>query len=366
VFKIVLSLQNKKRDRVMNQEITRRDFLKGCLGTGTLFITQCINTGKGKRKEVKKRMNYLYDEIFLKHDTGFGHPESPSRLTAINNAVKDAQWYENLGLLKGKPIDIETLSLVHDKRYIETAEKECAAGYMGLSTGDTTICKESYTIALHAVGGVLSAVDEVFNKKAKRAFCAVRPPGHHASANRGMGFCVFNNIAAAARYAQNKYNAERVLIADWDVHHGNGTHDIFYEDDSVFFMSTHQSPWYPGTGAFHETGAGKGKGFTMNRPFPAGAGNKKIIGAFKDDLLPAAKEFKPDLTLISAGFDSRIHDPLGGFRIDDDGFRELTRIMIEISNIAGDGRLISILEGGYNLEGLALAVTAHMDELSKA
>ena len=156
---------------------------------------------------------------------------------------------------------------------------------------------------------------------------------------------------------------ERVLIADWDVHHGNGTQDIFYDDDSVFFMSTHQSPLYPGTGKYDQTGAGKGKGFTMNRPFAAGAGNQEIIAAFKDEFLPAAKDFKPDFTLISAGFDSRIHDPLGGFRVTDEGFRQLTKIMMEIAAIAGEGRLVSVLEGGYNIQGLASVVVAHMDEL---
>ncbi len=181
-----------------------------------------------------------------------------------------------------------------------------------------------------------------------------------------MGFCLFNNVAIAARYAQSKYKIERVLIADWDVHHGNGTQDIFYENNKVFFMSTHQSPWYPWTGKRRETGKGKGKGFTMNRPFPAGAGNEEIIGAFRNDLLPAAKKFRPELTLISAGFDSRIGDPLGRFKIDDQGYRELTKIMLEIADIAGEGKLVSILEGGYNLKGLASAVVAHIDELLKA
>jgi acetoin utilization deacetylase AcuC-like enzyme len=310
-------------------------------------------------------MAYLYDDIFLIHDAGMGHPESPERLTAINNAVKEADWYKNIPLLDSKPVDIDTLSLVHDRGYIETAKRECEAGYWCLSTGDTNVCQDSYRVALHAVGGVLSAVDAVFAKKTKHAFCAVRPPGHHASGSRGMGFCMFNNIALAARYAQEKYDVQRVLIADWDVHHGNGTQDIFYGDDTVFYMSIHQYPFYPGTGAYHDTGAGKGKGFTMNRPFGAGAGNKEIITVFKDEFLPAAKEFKPDFTLISAGFDSRIHDPIGGFRMDNEGFRELTKIMLEISHIAGGGRLVSILEGGYNLEGLAAAAVAHMDELQK-
>jgi acetoin utilization deacetylase AcuC-like enzyme len=234
-----------------------------------------------------------------------------------------------------------------------------------LSTGDTNISPASYSVALAGVGGVVSVVDRVMNGKNKNAFCAVRPPGHHASAERGMGFCIFNNVAIAARYAQEAHGVERVLIGDWDVHHGNGTQDTFYEDGSVFFMSTHQSPLYPDTGAVEEIGAGAGEGLTMNRPFPAGAGNAEIIGAFRNDLLPAAREFRPDLTLISAGFDSRIDDPLGSFEVDDDGYRELTRIMIEIANVSGGGRLVSILEGGYNPEGLASAVVAHLDELTK-
>ncbi len=334
------------------------------LGAIALFVMPGTVFSEEKRKEENKGC-FLYDDIYLRHDTGEGHPEVPARLTAINSAVKKGKWYKDLVLLRAEEADVETVSLVHDKNYINTVRKECEVGLRVLSTGDTVICKESYSIALKAAGGVLRAVDTVVSGMAKNAFCAVRPPGHHASRKRGMGFCLFNNIAIAARYAQKKYNIKRVLIADWDVHHGNGTQDIFYSDGTVFFMSTHQSPLYPWTGKPEETGEGKGKGFTMNRPFPAGAGNKEIIGAFKDDLLPAAKKFKPDLTLISAGFDSRMGDPLGGFKIDDKGFRELTKIMLEVANIAGNGKLISILEGGYNLKGLASAVYTHMDELSK-
>jgi len=308
-------------------------------------------------------LHYLYDECFLQHKAGHGHPESPDRLIAIDDAVKRAPWYNTLSLLQSRPIDFEILSLAHDPGYIQLVERECKSGQWMLSTGDTNISPESYEIALHAAGGVLTAVDAVFEKKTGSAFCSVRPPGHHATRKRGMGFCIFNNIAVAARYAQRKFNAERILIVDWDVHHGNGTQDIFYNDDSVLFMSTHQFPWYPGTGRIDETGEGKGLGFTINRPFPAGAGNNEIITVFKDQFLPAAKNFKPDFTLISAGFDSHCDDYLGGFKIDDNGFRELTKIAREMAEIAGNGKLVSILEGGYNLDGMASAVVAHMDEL---
>jgi len=345
----------------MQNKIKRRDFLNYSLGAASLLFPNFM-----KGEEQKMNTCYLYDEIYLNHVAGDFHPERPERLVAIHEKIKATEWYDNLHKLESQKAEIETITLVHPENYIELVKEECESGWSNLSTGDTTICEESYSIALAAVGGIVNAVDKVMNKKAKNAFCAVRPPGHHATPTRGMGFCIFNNIAIAARHAQKKHGVERVLIADWDVHHGNGTQDTFYNDGSVFFMSSHQWPMYPGTGRTEETGIGDGIGLTMNRPFPAEAGNKEIIGAFKNDLLPAAKDFKPDLTLISAGFDSREDDPLGGFEITDDGFRELTKIMLEIANIDGDGRLVSILEGGYNLEGLSLAVCAHVDELVKA
>ena len=345
--------------------MTRLEFLTGLLGAAAVFFMPFAGFSAAK-KDKQEKTGYLYDEIYLDHDTGGYHPERPERLTAIQLVVKNTGLAGKLSRFNAAEADVDTVALVHDRGYVEQVKRECEAGYGNLSTGDTTICPLSYTIALKAAGGVLGVVDAVMGGKAKNGFCAVRPPGHHASQRRGMGFCVFNNIAIAARYAQKKYGLERVLIADWDVHHGNGTQDIFYADPTVFFMSTHQYPWYPGTGHYTETGEGRGKGFTMNRPFPAGAGNTEIVGAFRNDFLTAARTFKPELTLVSAGFDSRVGDPLGYLQIDDQGFRELTRIMIEISSISGNGRLISILEGGYSLEGLGAAVSAHLDELSRA
>jgi acetoin utilization deacetylase AcuC-like enzyme len=228
------------------------------------------------------------------------------------------------------------------------------------------VSEKSWYVALDAAGGILNTVDAVMQKRVSRAFCVVRPPGHHATPDRGMGFCVLNNVAISARYAQRKYGVERVLIADWDVHHGNGTQDIFYTDPSVFFFSTHQSPWYPGTGDESETGEGRGKGSTLNCPFPAGSGREEILGVFRKKLLPAAKAFRPDLVFVSAGFDSRQGDPLGQFTLSDEDFGELTKIMLEIASPTAGGRLISVLEGGYNLAGLASAAARHVKVLAGA
>ncbi|MBT8395578.1 MAG: histone deacetylase [Gemmatimonadetes bacterium] len=342
--------------------MNRREFLLGALGATAVLSRAGCTGGLG----VPDRTGYLYDDRFLDHDSGEGHRESPARMRAIRDRVGQAEWYPGLFQIEAREADIETVSLVHTPEYIDLVKTECESGSTRLSTGDTNISPASYSVALAGVGGVVEAVDRVMNKEAKNAFCAVRPPGHHASAERGMGFCLFNNVAIAARYAQKAHGVDRVLIADWDVHHGNGTQDTFYSDNSVFFMSTHQTPLYPGTGAEEEMGEGPGIGSTMNRPFPPGAGNDEILGAFRNDLLPAAREFKPDLTIISAGFDSRIEDPLGSFTVNDEGFRELTRIMMEIAAISGGGRLVSVLEGGYNPAGLASAVAAHIDELRRA
>jgi acetoin utilization deacetylase AcuC-like enzyme len=219
-------------------------------------------------------------------------------------------------------------------------------------------------VALRATGTCLNAVDMVMKGENDNAFCIVRPPGHHASADRGMGFCLFNNVAIAARYAKKRYGIERVLIADWDVHHGNGTQDIFYDDPSVFFFSTHQSPWYPGTGSARERGEYEGDGTTLNCPFPAGAGREEILGAFRGRLLPEMKNFRPDLVLISAGFDSRAGDPLGQFLLNDSDFAELTSLLQEVADQHCGGRLVSVLEGGYSLDGLTKAVAAHAQALN--
>ena len=303
---------------------------------------------------------FLADPIAKEHDPGPGHPEQPARWDAAVHGVGD----HTLTRTPPRSATEDELMLCHSRAYIATAHRDVQSGRHALSTGDTDINARSFDVALRAAGTCLSAVDLVMEGKANNAFCIVRPPGHHASGSRGMGFCLFNNIAVAARYAQRKHGVERVAIADWDVHHGNGTQDIFYADGSVFFFSTHQSPWYPGTGDARETGEGAGKGCTLNCPFPAGAGKEEILGAFRDQFSPKMDEFRPDLLLISAGFDSRRGDPLGRFVLTDTDFSELTTLMRAIADKHAKGRLISVLEGGYNLDGLAKAVSAHAHSLS--
>lgn len=297
------------------------------------------------------------------HDPGPGHPEQPTRYSAVMNRLESSRLFQRLLPVECRAANDDELALVHLQDYIALVAREVAQKRRQLSTGDTSINPQSDEVARLATGCVLSATDAVFSQKATNSFCVVRPPGHHASASRGMGFCLFNHIAVGARYAQSKYGAQRIAIVDWDVHHGNGTQDIFYDDGSVLFCSTHQSPWYPGTGAARERGGGKGAGSTINCPFPAGSGQREIVGAFREILIPAIDQFQPDLILISAGFDSRAGDPLGQFLLTDEDFRQLTDLMTDAAARHCSDRLISVLEGGYNLEGLANGVEAHVSGL---
>ena len=364
----------------MTDEIDRREFLglagrAAAMGFATSFAGCTAVAGpkgdsstKPKRGKGKSRKltALVYDPVFKKHDTGRGHPESPARLDAITRALADKRFKGRLLPLKPREATRERIVTCHAGEYYKLVKDRVAAGKSGLGFADTPVGKDSFAAAVKAVGAGLVAVDAVFEGKAKNAFCAVRPPGHHALKAKGMGFCIFSNLALAAKYAQAKHKIKRVLIADWDVHHGNGTQEMFYQDNSVFFFSTHQSDWYPFTGPATDTGKGKGKGFTLNCPLPAGSGRKQIVGAFKDKLVPAADKFKPELVLISAGFDSRKGDRLGRFVLTDADFAELTGIMLDIAKRHAGGRLVSMLEGGYNLKGLASATAAHVDALAGA
>mgnify|MGYP003636809800 CR=1 FL=1 len=305
----------------------------------------------------------LTDPIFQEHDTGPGHPESALRLKSVRSALHEAGFHDRTTPLSLRKASLEELALAHDPGYVALARKEIEAGARQLSTGDTIVSRKSFEVAQNAAGGVMNAIDAVFQCEVDNAFCAMRPPGHHATHDRGMGFCVFNHIAIGARYAQKKYGIERVAIVDWDVHHGNGTQDIFWTDPSVFYFSTHQYPWYPGTGTRQEDGDGLGQGTILNAPFPAGTGMKDLSLAFTKGFLPAMRKFEPELILISAGFDSRIGDPLGKFRLEDDDFAELTKLVLEAATASADGRVVSVLEGGYRVAGLISATNSHLGAL---
>jgi len=257
----------------------------------------------------------------------------------------------------------DDIHLAHTRAYYRSVLHDVDRKAGTLSTGDTSLGEHTLETAMLAAGGAMAAVDAVFHRKVDNAFAVVRPPGHHVTASRGMGFCVFNSVAIAARYAEKAYGVDRTLIVDWDVHHGNGTQEIFYGDPEVLFFSTHQWPWYPGTGSADETGDAAGRGYTINCPLPAGAGRADVLGAFRKRLLPVALQYKPALVLISAGFDSRRGDPLGRFTLKDSDFAEMTSILMEIASQSAGGRVVSVLEGGYNLSGLASAATAHFQAL---
>ena len=307
----------------------------------------------------------IYDNYFEKHDTGRGHPESPMRATHVYKGLLQGNLLKSTSVLHPEPIEEIHLSLAHDPSYLAQAKRDIEDGLKTLTTGDTSVSKDSWSVALRASGSACLAVKELFSGKLTRAFCASRPPGHHATPSKGMGFCIFNHVALAARYAQKKYGVGKVLIVDWDVHHGNGTQDIFYEDETVFFMSSHQSPWYPGTGTKVETGTGKGLGSTLNFPLPAGSGRKEIVeDAFGNELQKRMSKFRPELILISAGFDSRRGDPLGQFTLEDQDFANLTEIICDLAGEFCQGKVISILEGGYDFGGLAKAANAHFKALS--
>lgn len=305
--------------------------------------------------------SFVFSNIYDRHRVGFHHPESSERIYAALKGVEDV-FGDDTAKLMLEPYSIteSDLLMCHTERYINIVKSDVMGNRGVLSTGDTDISAESFKVALVAVGGVFRAIDTVMNSATKRVFCIVRPPGHHAESDRGMGFCIFNNVALGARYAQKKYGIKHVLIVDWDVHHGNGTQEIFYADPTVLYYSTHLWPSYPGTGRVNERGIGAGLGFTINRPLSYGAGGDEILKSMELELFPAVEKFKPDLIMISAGFDSRKEDPLGGLECTDEDFARFTKKLVAMSDRFANSRIISVLEGGYNLSGLRKAVRAHV------
>lgn len=306
-----------------------------------------------------QRLGFCYHPCFLDHDTGAGHPERPQRLRAILEHLRSTDVWNRLVLIEPEPVTRTILELVHPRAYIELIEQACREGPMALDP-DTVVSPGSWEAALRAAGAVTQAIDQVVEGKLSAAFCTVRPPGHHALTSQTMGFCLFNNVAIGARYATQHHRLSRILIVDWDVHHGNGTQAIFYDDPSVLYFSTHQFPFYPGTGSRGEQGQGRGRSTTLNVPLPAGSGDAELVAAFRDELVPAAARFAPELVLISAGFDAHRDDPLAGLAVTESGYAELTRIVRQIADASAQGRLVSVLEGGYNLTALGRSVEAHL------
>ncbi len=316
-----------------------------------------------------RRRGLVFDPIYLTHLAGnTGHPERPERLTAIMDGLQKSGVLSTLDRIPARRATDEEIELVHSPAYVALIQRELEhlQGLHELSTGDTLTSPGTYEAAHFAVGGVLNAVDAVMANKVKNAFCAVRPPGHHSSRDRGMGFCVYNNVAIAARYVQKKYNVKRVLIVDWDYHHGNGTQDTFYEDGSVMYFSTHDYGFgvYPGTGPASETGKGAGAGRIFNVPMAPGSGDADFLRVYQTKLIPAARAFKPDFIFISAGFDSMRRDLLGQFDITPEGYAATDPHRNgAFADELCQGRLVSVLEGGYRLDGLAESATAHVKAL---
>ena len=302
-----------------------------------------------------------YHPIYLEHDTGL-HCETASRLTTIMSHIKNVGTLDKLISIKPQAATVEQIARVHSSSYISDIESfvKCGGGYLD---GDTVASPASYEAAIYAAGGVISAVDAVMSNKATYAFALVRPPGHHAVRSTAMGFCIFNNIAIAARDAIAKHKLERVLIVDFDVHHGNGTQDAFYSESSVLYFSTHQYPFYPESGGVDEIGSGDGEGYTVNVPMPGGCGDAEYMRAFEEVLVPVAKRYKPQLILISAGFDAHWADSISSMQVTTTGYARMAAILKVLADELCDRKLVFALEGGYNVEELAESVDATINVL---
>ncbi len=306
---------------------------------------------------------FLFDPRYLEHDTGPGHPECPERLSESLKYLKTLPWFEKMKFLSPRSAELEWIQTIHGITYMKHALEICKSGQPYLDTPDVGIGENSFEIALLAAGGALELADKVMKKEIQNGFALLRPPGHHAERDEAMGFCLFNNVAVTARYLQKKHGLDKIVILDWDVHHGNGTQHTFEDDPSVLYVSLHQYPFYPGTGAAWETGVGRGKGATLNCPMEAGSGDKDYEKAFTEKVIPKIKDFKPDAVLISAGFDAHERDPLARMGLTTEFFGWMTLRMMEIADRFSAGRIISLLEGGYNLRELPKCIASHLEAL---
>ena len=312
-----------------------------------------------------RRTGFVWSDRFLGHGTRQGHPESPKRLEALLAAVHEEGVRESLIFLEPYVPAMASLHAVHDPAYLEAFREAVARGDRHFAVRDCSISERSYEAALLAAGGVLAGIDAVFSDRADNVFCAVRPPGHHAGRSSAMGFCFVNNVAAGARYARSAYGVERIYILDWDVHHGNGTQALFEEDPLTFFCSIHEHPsfCYPGTGRRLENGAGAGRGATLNIPLAPHAGDREMIEAFEREVVPSIEAFRPGLILLSAGFDAHRDDPIAELECTEDAFVHMTRRVLELADRHCEGRVVSVLEGGYRMESLVASAIAHIRTL---
>lgn len=307
-----------------------------------------------------------HDPVFLEHDTG-PHPETAERLIAVDAALRQKKLLSPCHRLPVEPIDEAAILRLHSKEQLAHVKDICSAG-VGRLDSDTPVCPASYDVARHSAGACVAAADAVMRGEAKTALTLTRPPGHHATPHRAMGFCLFNNIALAADHARTAFGLDRLLIVDWDVHHGNGTQDIFYDDPTVTFLSVHRfgGGFYPGTGDADETGEGKGRGATVNVPLHFNIAAKTYKEKFREAVEATADRCKPQLILLSAGFDAHRQDPIGGLGLETEDFVEMTQLILEVADTHCDGKLVSCLEGGYNWQALADCVTAHLQALIDA
>ena len=307
-------------------------------------------------------VGYLSHSRYLNHRQS-GHPERPERLKAILDALQASDLIDGLVSLSPVPADRSLLTSVHDANYLDRLRTAAMAGDRLLDP-DTYLDPDSFDVAVLAAGGAVACVDAVLSDQVTKAFALVRPPGHHALRARAMGFCLLNNVAIAARHALDAGGLDRILIVDFDVHHGNGTQELFYHTDRVLYFSTHQYPWYPGTGNWAETGVDGGRGFTVNAPLPAGTGDTGYERAFREILFPLADRYRPQLVLVSAGYDAHWADPLASMRLTTSGFAALTALLVDLAQRHTGGRMVLLLEGGYHLEALASSILATLSVLT--
>jgi acetoin utilization deacetylase AcuC-like enzyme len=307
------------------------------------------------------RSAVVIDPEYLKHDPGQFHPERPQRLEVLLELARglDTQKFQ---LLPPRSASREEIASCHASDYIDLVQATSTVNRSALD-GDTVTSRDSFGVGLLATGGLLRLSDAIAAGEARNGFALVRPPGHHALKDRAMGFCLFNTVAVGARHVLRHYGAERILIMDWDVHHGNGTQDAFYDDRRVLYLSTHQYPYYPGTGAADESGAGAGEGYTVNLPLPAGCGDPEYLRVFKDIVLPIAEKFAPDWILVSAGFDPHRRDPLGGMNVTESGFGAMAAMLVALAEKYAGGKIAFLLEGGYDLSALKNSVAAVLENI---